>query len=409
MNRFQVKARRWSATLIGLVFYVAGILKLMDPVGAGLVMTEYFRFFHLDFLLPAAQGAGIAMALLEAVTGAALITGVFRKVFAIVTIAMVAFFTGVTAILWLKNPAFDCGCFGEAIHLTHGQTLLKNLALLILSGIAFLPFRALGKSQGRKQVGFWLVSLAAVALVIYTGSYIPFKDFTPFNYSARLMAAEMLDPQTPQAESVTWFVYEKDGRQESFPDTRLPDSTWTFVRAETLLQGDGSDINRFPELPFTDADGNFCEERAADTHVLICSVPRPEKLDIDRWEALANTLAAARDQAYTQLLLVAAEAGSLAQLLPPELDPQARYTLLESAGYSDFRTLISLNRSNGGATYFHQGWLLKKWAFRKLPDKEELQAVHQSDTTEITIESDSRGKLWFQGYFFFTLAALFLL
>ena len=36
--------------ILGMVLLVAGLLKLMDPVGAGLVMDEYFNFFHLGFL-----------------------------------------------------------------------------------------------------------------------------------------------------------------------------------------------------------------------------------------------------------------------------------------------------------------------------------------------------------------------
>ena len=44
--------RRISAIIIGFVFFVAGLLKLMDPVGAGLVVEEYFKFLHLGFLRP---------------------------------------------------------------------------------------------------------------------------------------------------------------------------------------------------------------------------------------------------------------------------------------------------------------------------------------------------------------------
>jgi hypothetical protein len=80
----------------------------------------------------------------EASTGAALVSGVFRKTTAIVTSALILFFTVITLILWIANPVMDCGCFGEAIHLTHGQTLLKNLVLVALALIAFIPFQNFG-------------------------------------------------------------------------------------------------------------------------------------------------------------------------------------------------------------------------------------------------------------------------
>ena len=79
--------RRLSTILIGFTLFIAGLLKLMDPVGAGLVMDEYFRFFHLNFLHFASDFAGSAMALCETVLGIALITGVWRRVVAIVTLA----------------------------------------------------------------------------------------------------------------------------------------------------------------------------------------------------------------------------------------------------------------------------------------------------------------------------------
>ena len=53
MHKVHHSFRRFCALLIGLVFFVSGALKLMDPVGTGLKMVEYFRFLHLDFLSPA--------------------------------------------------------------------------------------------------------------------------------------------------------------------------------------------------------------------------------------------------------------------------------------------------------------------------------------------------------------------
>ena len=42
------KVRRLCAVIVGLVFFVAGILKLMDPVGSMLIVREYFSFLHLS-------------------------------------------------------------------------------------------------------------------------------------------------------------------------------------------------------------------------------------------------------------------------------------------------------------------------------------------------------------------------
>ena len=68
--------RRFCTVIIGTVFFAAGLLKLIDPVGAGMVIGEYFKFFHLGFLVILAKPAGVFLSLLETITGAALITGV---------------------------------------------------------------------------------------------------------------------------------------------------------------------------------------------------------------------------------------------------------------------------------------------------------------------------------------------
>ena len=139
MKKAHHRLRRLAAFLIGLVFLASGLLKLLDPVGTGLIVSEYLKFFHLGFLQGAAKPLGMALSLVEAVTGAALVAGVYRKLMAVVASVLILFFTVITFILWIANPEMDCGCFGEAVHLTHAETLLKNLVLAALALLAFHP------------------------------------------------------------------------------------------------------------------------------------------------------------------------------------------------------------------------------------------------------------------------------
>ena len=92
MKKAHHRLRRFCAILIGLVFLVSGLLKLLDPVGTGLIVSEYFKFFHLNFLQGAAKGLGMVLSLVESVTGAALISGVYRRLTAAVTAILVVFF-----------------------------------------------------------------------------------------------------------------------------------------------------------------------------------------------------------------------------------------------------------------------------------------------------------------------------
>ena len=131
------RVRRFAALLVGIVFLVSGLLKLIDPVGTQLIVQEYAKFFRLPFLMPAAKVLGTLLGLLESLLGIALFTGVLRKHTARCTFILLSFFTLITLVLWILNPSMDCGCFGQAFHLTHAQSFWKNVILLGLSFVAF--------------------------------------------------------------------------------------------------------------------------------------------------------------------------------------------------------------------------------------------------------------------------------
>ena len=176
MNGF----RRICAVILGMVLLIAGILKIMDPVGSGLVMEEYLKFFHMRFLLGAAKVLACAMAMLESLLGAALMAGVWRKPIALTSAVVLIFFTILTSVLYIAKPAMDCGCFGEAVHLNHAQTFLKNLILDALWCLAFLPFRNPGAPQRIKYVSFSLAAISLVMFLLYSSLSIPLRDYTDF-------------------------------------------------------------------------------------------------------------------------------------------------------------------------------------------------------------------------------------
>ena len=76
---------------------------------------------------------------------------------------------------------------------------------------------------------------------------------------------------------------------------------------------------------------------------------------------------------------------------------------------SDYKTLIALNRSNGGVTYFYNGQLIRKWAVINTPDKAELAKISATDATETAIDEDSKGSLGFQGFLLYVFAVMLLL
>ena len=388
MKKAHHRLRRFCAILIGLVFLASGLLKLLDPVGTGLIVSEYFKFFHLGFLQGAAKAFGMVLSLVEAITGAALISGVFRRLTAVVTSILLVFFTTVTIILWIANPDMDCGCFGEAIHLTHGQTLLKNLILVVLAVVAFIPFQNFGVARKGKKVAFAIAALSLVFALWYNARHLPMIDFTEFAAGSELFASLDNDYQEMDGKVPT-FIYERDGQRGSFTLDNLPDSTWTFVAVDTLTRSGLYKTASKPVLSFRDAEGNYQDELAVLGKVMVFSVYNPDKAD---WDRIRTQAAEARTAGATPLILT----------VPGENAPQDVY-------YADYKPLITLNRANGGATYFNDGELISKWSPRDVPAGEDLKNLLDREPVGASTDFIVGRRIRAQGFTVYLLALLLLL
>lgn len=332
--------KRFCAVVVGIVLFVAGILKLMDPVGAGLVVNEYFSFLHLGFMAPLSKAAGVGMALLETLLGAALITGVVPRITGIVSAVVLGFFTLLTLVLWIANPAMDCGCFGEAVHLTHFQSFLKNVVLCALWAVAFLPPGSMPLPKKDKVVAFAIAALSVIAFTVYSLISIPPLDFTPFKPGKTLMQAQ------------------------AYPDMDAP------------------------VLSICDAEGEYCDELLVSGPVLVLSVF--DKLP----ESASCKLRDAAEYAADGLRVMLVDASGM----------------MEKADFSsDRRTLMSLNRSNGGATLLRDGMVVAKWPHRSLPSQELLSELMAQEPAEAMVQQNTPKRLKLQGFLLYVTAVLLLL
>lgn len=397
MKGFHIGLRRLCSVILGLVYFIAGMLKLMDPVGAGLVVDEYLKFFHLGGLAFASKTLGVAMALLETFLGAALIAGVWRKFVAGVTSILTLAFTALTLILVIFNPEMDCGCFGEAVHLTHMQTFLKNVALCVLCAGAFLPVRDYGRTRKSKLVAFWLVAVTVLLFTFMSLVSVPLMDFTEFAPGASLTAdadAENIDAgislngenDTKQEYVV---IYEKDGQEGAFTLDNLPDSTWTFVRVENVEMSVPDYEQSVPFFYISDAEGNYHNELLSEGKVMVLSV-----YDVPGYKDADKAAQFLRDAEAAGFTAVAVAREPL-----PALD----------AFQSDYKKIITFNRSNGGATYLEDGEIICKWPAGRLPDSDELSKVASRNPMEQLVSRSSRRRIAFQGVVLYTLALLLIL
>lgn len=391
MHSFLHRVRRFIAFIIGITFFVSGILKLMDPVGSGLIVDSYLDFMHLGFLKFGSKAFGIIFAAIETFLGAALMSGVYRKIAAIAILTLQCFFTILTLALVIFQPNTDCGCFGEAIELTHTETLGKNIFLLALMCGALLPFSRLGKPKKRKYISFYIVVLVSSAFAIYSGLFIPMIDYTDFRPSTEL---SVVADDDDKEEYTATFIYEKDGVQEEFTLSELPDSTWKYVSTKTE-QKEVEEDNGINDLSVYNKEGEYKDSIMAEGKIMVVSIYEPDLRD-KQLERIIELTDDTMENDFQTIILSSEEDDFLEEKF-------------DSLLYSDRKTLMTLNRSNGGVTLFDDGVLIRKWANRALPNEEEIREYSEQESREIELERSTNTHLAFQGFFLFVFAVLLLL
>lgn len=351
MKAFHQHIRRFAASLIGIVFLVSGILKLWDPVGTGLIVTEYGKLVGIGLTLSLAKGLGMALSITECLLGIGLITGVLRKLVAIATCCLLSVFTIITLLLWIYNPSMSCGCFGEAYHLTHAQSFWKNVVLLALAAIAFIPFKEYGKPRPHRVVTAVLAVAVLCLGAVRSGMHLPMVDFTEYNWGARLFAS--LDENAAE-----------------------------------------DDFRKAAMLSFSSEDGEYADNLAAAGKVLVLSV---YDLESAPWERLLEQYRAAEATDVIPLVILASYAGDPAlEKLPADIPLY----------FADYKTLITLNRSNGGGTYFYDGEIVHKWASADFP--EDIASFVAEDPVALSSHYVTRRRLLAQA-FCVIMAAIFVL
>lgn len=331
--------RRFPAVLIGLVFLLSSSLKMVDPVGTSLIVESYLKFLHIRFLDPLSIYLGVGLSLAEAYVGIGLVTGVKRRFFAISTLVMLTFFTIVSILLVVFNPTMDCGCFGEAIHLTHTQTLVKNLVMLAVALVIFLPLYHLGFSSHHRWAAFISASLLMTVFAVYPLLFEPVADFTRFDSS------------------------------------------------NTIVEGD---------LPVSDVYGDDCQEVLTDGNVMVISIYDPETLSDEQIKDLAVYAQDAFNAGFDNVVC---------------LTPYAEFCLpgLDMSYMADYKDLLTLNRSNGGAVFLSNGYIYSKHRVDDRRSRQELSEYLDMRPEQIYAEDATIKSIGLQLFTALTLVCLLFL
>ena len=141
--------------------------------------------------------------------------------------------------------------------------------------------------------------------------------------------------------------------------------------------------------------------------MLAVSVYDPAKANGTFWTRIADALDGAKAAGFTPLLLVSSTKEQFDKL--PVIVPDAHSRLVGSTYFADKKTLVTLNRSNGGATWFNDGQLIRKYSHGRIPSDETLLEMTGDDPTEEMLHHSTKTRLRFQGFALYVFALLLIL
>lgn len=374
----------------GILFILSGFLKAIDPIGSALKIKEYLGAFHLGFLDFLSIPSGILLSTAEFLIGVAILKGLRIRLFSKIALGFISFFTLLTLVIFIFNPVSDCGCFGEAIHLSNKATFIKNLFLLGAALIVWWQRDKFHPIASPKVEWGYLVAYGVLIVVLqgYSLRNIPQIDFGVYKSGTDLIAAQQ---ENQEREYETIFTYEKDGVQENFTLNNLPDSTWTYVDAHSYLVG-GESEDASVDFSFMDGDGNTVGNEIVNTPgpVFFISIYNARALGQRAVEKIIN-LATVLQQHNLKLYIISANTVEETQaLFEPYmgLDGESFEIL-----YADYKMVISLNRSSGGLTYVNSGIIIEKWARGNYPF-DTLGKILEEDPEIITVQAQIREQLF---------------
>ena len=236
-----VKYEKWCRLLtvlmrmtVGGVFVFSGFTKGVDPWGTCYKITDYLNAMGMERWSSAALFIAAAMAAVEFMLGIAIVVGAYRRSSPWIALLVLLVMTPLTLWLAVTGAVPDCGCFGDALHLSNWATFGKNV-LLLLGVIYLILFNTSVRGIYGPAVQ-WMVMAASFAFVMavaYYGYFTqPLIDYRPYPVGTRLISQDNIDNnESTEGEDDFIFIYSKNGEEHEFTIDSLPDEDdgWEYV------------------------------------------------------------------------------------------------------------------------------------------------------------------------------------
>ena len=408
MQKLRITAVNVCRFVLAATFIFSGYVKAIDPLGTLYKLKDYAAAMSLNDLLPDWVLVGIAIALgaLEFALGVFMLFAVRRHVVSRITLAFMAAMTALTLWIFVADPVKDCGCFGDALKLTNGETLLKNIVLIACA--VLVAWRPVDMARFISRSNQWIVRYYTVAYIVITSVYclytLPIFDFRPYHVGMNIKQGMEIPEGAEQPEFESTFLLRKNGETREFTLDNYPDSTWEYVDTRTVQTKKGYEppIHDFA-LTSCDTGEDITEQvltKKGYTFLLVS--PRLAVADDSNFGDIDQIYEYAEENGI-DFYCVTASAN----------DEIERWRDLTGAEYqfcnADETTLKTMIRSNPGLMLLKDGTIIGKWSHNALPQTDDLTApLHRLTIGKAQNDSTTERLLIVLLTFFLPLSALTL-
>ena len=379
MQKLRITVVNVCRFVLAATFIFSGYVKAIDPLGTLYKLKDYAAAMSLNGLLPdwVLVGVAIALGALEFALGVFMLFAVRRHVVSRITLAFMTAMTVLTLWIFVADPVKDCGCFGDALKLTNGETLLKNIVLIACA--ALVAWRPVDMARFISRSNQWIVRYYTVAYIVITSVYclytLPIFDFRPYHVGMNIKQGMEIPEGAEQPEFESTFLLRKNGETREFTLDNYPDSTWEYVDTRTVQTKKGY------EPPIHDFALTSCDTGEDITEQVLTKKGYTFLLVSPRLAVADDSNFGDIDQIYEYAEENGADFYCVTASANEEIE---RWRDLTGAEYqfcnADETTLKTMIRSNPGLMLLKDGTIIDKWSHNALPQTDDLTAPLQQLT-----------------------------
>ena len=375
MNKLKSILVNLSRTLLALTFIFSGFVKAIDPLGSQYKIAEYLEAAQLSAYIPdwAQLILSVGLSAIEFTLGVMLLLAIRRRLASKLSLIMMVVMTLVTLWLTVSNPIQDCGCFGDAIHLTNTQTFIKNLILLTAAIVlACWPlYQVRFVSKTNQWIAFYFTIVFIVTASTLSLYHLPIFDFRPYYIGQNIKKGMEIPKGAKLTTYKTTFICEKNGVTKEFTENDYPynDSTWVFkdTYQEILEKGYEPPIHDFSITDEKTGEDLTDSILTKDGYTFLLIAPVLERADDSNFGEIDAIYEYAKENGYGFYGLTASTDKAVKHWRDITGAEYPFYT-------TDGTTLKTIIRSNPGLVLLYKGTIINKWSHNDLPKQAELNA-----------------------------------